>query len=188
MNRGQFDHVVRAAGAVLGTDDVLVIGSQAVHGSLRSLFPEALWSLEVDVASFDDTGADADVIDGAIGELSMFHSRFGYYAQGATAVTAVLPEGWKDRLVVYESPGTGGVRAHCLEMHDLWISKAIAGRAGREKDREFCRTVRESRLLEGTVLSERLAAVRGIDPAVRERVQEMIGAGSAARGSRSDPA
>ena len=172
MTREQFEHVVRAAGAVLGTTDVLVIGSQAVHGSLRSLFPEALRSLEVDVASFDDTGADADLIDGTIGELSMFHSTFGYYAQGATEVTAVLPGGWKERLVVHEAPGTSGVRAHCLEIHDLWISKAIAGR---NKDREFCRRLQEFRLVDKNELAERLAAVDGLDGAVRTRVGEIIG-------------
>ena len=75
---------------MLGTNDVLVIGSQAVHGSLRTLFPEALRSIEVDVASFDDTGADADLIDGTIGELSMFHATHGYYAQGTTELTAVF--------------------------------------------------------------------------------------------------
>lgn len=171
MNREQFDHVVRAAGAVLGTDDVLVIGSQAVHGSLRSLFPEALRSLEVDVASFDDTEAGADLIDGTIGELSMFHSTFGYYAQGATQGTAVLPDGWKERLVVYEAPGTSGVRAHCLEIHDLWISKAIAGR---DKDREFCRRLQEFGLVDGELLAERLAAVDALGAAVRERVDEII--------------
>lgn len=34
MNRAAFNHAVRAAGAVLGEDEILVIGSQAIHGSL----------------------------------------------------------------------------------------------------------------------------------------------------------
>ena len=181
MNREQFDHVVRAAGAVLGTNDVLVIGSQAVHGSLRTLFPEALRSMEVDVASFDDTGAAADLIDGTIGELSMFHATHGYYAQGTTELTAVLPDGWKDRLVAYESPATNGVRAHCLEIHDLWISKAVAGR---EKDGEFCRRLREFRRVDKEELGKRLAAVEGLDPALRQRVHEMIWARSPEGGLR----
>ena len=171
MNREQFDHVVRAAGAVLDTNDVLVIGSQAVHGSLRSLFPEALRSLEVDVAAFDDSEAGADLIDGTIGELSMFHSTHGYYGQGATEATAVLPRGWRERLVVYTSPGTSGVRAHCLEMHDLWVSKAVAGR---DKDREFCHRILETRLVKRDVLAERLAQVGDLNAAVRARVEAII--------------
>ena len=180
MNREQFEHVVRAAGAVLGTGDVLVIGSQAVHGSLRRMFPEALQSIEVDVAAFDDTGAAADLIDGTIGELSMFHVTHGYYAQGATELTAVLPDGWRDRLVVYESAATNGVRAHCLEIHDLWISKAVAGR---EKDREFCRRLREFRLVDQELLAERLASVQVIDPDTRRNVSEIVWAGSPGDGS-----
>ena len=29
----------------------------------------------------------------------MFHSTFGYYAQGITRSTAILPQGWQDRLI-----------------------------------------------------------------------------------------
>ena len=51
MTRDGFEHAVRAAGAVLGVDEVLVIGSQAVHASLDEPLPEeALRSIEVDVA------------------------------------------------------------------------------------------------------------------------------------------
>ncbi len=57
----------------------------------------------------------------------MFHETFGYYAQGVVESTAVLPRGWRRRLVRYESPGAAGVVAWCLEPHDLWMSKAIAG-------------------------------------------------------------
>jgi hypothetical protein len=32
----------------------------------------------------------------------------------------VLPDGWRDRLVRYESPATAGVVAWCLEINDLW--------------------------------------------------------------------
>lgn len=58
----------------------------------------------------------------------MFHATFGYYAQGVVESTAVLPEGRVGRLLLFETPATNGVVAWCLEVHDLWISKAIAGR------------------------------------------------------------
>ena len=46
MNKAEFDHGVRAAGSVLGLDEVLVIGSQAAHGSISGeLPPEALTSI-----------------------------------------------------------------------------------------------------------------------------------------------
>ena len=39
------------------------------------------------------------LIDGSIGEASMFHDTFGYYAQGVVESTAQLPAGWQERLV-----------------------------------------------------------------------------------------
>lgn len=51
----------------------------------------------------------ADLIDGSIGEASMFHDTFGYYAQGVVESTARLPDGWQARLVPFDTP-THGVR------------------------------------------------------------------------------
>jgi len=167
VKRGQFEHAIRAAGAVLGVQEVLVIGSQALHASVAGeLPPEASRSIEVDVAAMQDDadGRLADLIDGSIGEASMFHATFGYYAQGVVDTTAVLPAGWRERLVRFESPGTNGVVAWCLEPHDLWLSKAIAGRP---KDVEFCRALVERDLVNGAQLRDRLALVAGLDPRVR---------------------
>jgi hypothetical protein len=109
MKRSQFDHTIRAAGSILGESEVLVIGSQAVHGSLTEVPPQAERSIEVDIAALDDAGATkADLIDGSIGEASLFHRTFGYYAEGVSETTAVLPPGWKGRLVRYESPMAEG--------------------------------------------------------------------------------
>jgi len=173
MTREQFEHAIRAAGAVLGVSDVLVIGSQAVHGSMEEPVPiEAARSVEVDVAVRGDVdGRMADLIDGAIGEASMFHDTFGYYAQGVVESTARLPEGWQERLVRFESPGTHGVVAWCLELHDLWIAKAIAGR---DKDREFCESLLNGQAVDPNQLQARLDHVRELDPVVREAVAARI--------------
>lgn len=40
MTRAEFEHAVRAAAAVLGVREVLVIGSQALHGSVAGGLPE----------------------------------------------------------------------------------------------------------------------------------------------------
>lgn len=113
MTRAQFEHAIRAAGAILGVSDVLVIGSQAVHGSLKDALPiEATRSVEVDVAVRGDLdGRFADLLDGSIGEASMFHDTFGYYAQGVVESTARLPVGWEARLVAFETPAPRGVTA-----------------------------------------------------------------------------
>lgn len=113
----------------------------------------------------------ADLIDGSIGEASMFHATFGYYAQGVVETTAVLPAGWRERLVPFEAPGTNGVTAWCLEPHDLWIAKAVAGRP---KDLEFCRALLEGALVTGDQLRDRLALVPDLDARVRAAVAARI--------------
>ena len=172
MNKAQFEHAVRAAGSILGDDKVLVIGSQAIHASIDFKLEEAERSIELDVSSLDDPdGLKADLIDGSIGELSMFQETFGYYAQGVTPETATLPEGWRDRLIAYLTPGTNGVTALCLEPHDLWISKAVADRS---KDREFCQALIVRNLVEKGLLRERLEMTEGLNPAVRKLVLSLI--------------
>jgi hypothetical protein len=173
VNREQFEHTIRAAGAVLGINEVLVIGSQALHASLSADLPdEASRSVEVDVAVFEDAdGHSADLIDGSIGEASMFHSTFGYYAHGVAETTAVLPARWRERLVRFETPATRGIVAWCLDPHDLWVSKAIAGR---DKNLEFCRALLDLGVVDRAELTRRLALVDSLDERVRALVQARI--------------
>ena len=175
MTREQFEHSVRAAASVLGVNEVLVIGSQALHGSVSDDLPlEALRSVEVDVVAVSDAdGRLADLIDGSIGEASMFHATFGYYAHGVSETTAVLPAGWRDRLVRFATPGTNGVTAWCLEPHDLWTAKAIAGRP---KDVEFCRALIDRELVTIDQLRKRVDDVASLDPRIRSNILARIAA------------
>jgi hypothetical protein len=104
---------------------------------------ELLRSVEVDCYPLDDP-AKADLIDGSIGELSPFHETFGYYAHGIGPETAVLPRGWRRRVVRLENENTGGVIGLCLAPDDLAVSKLLAGR---EKDVEFVRAMLRARLV-----------------------------------------
>ena len=173
MKRAEFDHAIRAAGSILGESEILVIGSQATHGSISGDLPaEAERSVEVDIVAFDDADASkADLIDGSIGEASMFHETFGYYAEGVSETTAVLPDGWRDRLVRYESPTTNGVVAWCLDLHDLWLAKAVAGRP---KDYEFCRALATDGLVSEDTLVTRLGHVPDLAEPVRAAVAALI--------------
>ena len=87
----------------------------------------------------------SDLIDGAIGELSMFHRTFGYYAHGVDETTATLPKGWTERLVPIRSENTGGATGWCLEVHDLAVSKLVAGRT---RDVEFLQVLLREGLLD----------------------------------------
>ncbi len=172
MKRSEFEHTIRAAGAILGVSELLVIGSQAIHASVKFEFPEAQRSIEADISALkDDDGSKADLIDGSIGELSMFQETFGYYAQGVTPKTAILPTGWRKRLIAFRTPQTNGVTAHCLEPHDLWISKAIAGRP---KDSEFCKALIKLKVVKLATLKKRLKLVKVLDPKIRKRILNIV--------------
>lgn len=172
MKREQFEHTIRAAGAILGVKEVLVIGSQAIHASYDGVISEAQKSIETDIAALDDhDGSKADLIDGSIGELSIFQETFGYYAQGVTPKTAILPNGWKKRLVPFSTQATNGVTALCLELHDLWISKAVASRP---KDIEFCKALLKRNLVNAKTLQSRLKKVRNLKSEIRVAVANRI--------------
>jgi hypothetical protein len=182
MKKEEFEHAIRAVGSILGISEVLVIGTQALHASVAGNLPEsALRSVEVDVAVIGDRdGALADLIDGSIGEGSMFHETFGYYAQGVTEKTAILPRGWRRRLVRFETPGTGGVIARCLEPHDLWIAKAIANRP---KDIEFCDALLAEGIVDRATLAARLRRVEDLDERITQMVRERIARAAGTRSS-----
>lgn len=97
-----------------------------------------------------------ELVDGSIGELSPFHETFGYYAQGVGPVTAILPRGWQDRLVRVESPRTRGAVGLCIEIHDLVVSKYLAGP---EKDMTFVKAAIVHGLVEEGTLRQRLEGI-----------------------------
>ena len=155
MNRAALEHVLRAAAAVSNEREIVVIGSQSILGQFPDA-PEALLvSMDADVFPRHAPDKSA-LIDGAIGELSKFHETFGYYAHGVDDTTATLPAGWTDRLVRLHNENTSDAVGWCLDVHDLAISKLVAGRA---KDMDFLRVLVREHMAEPSLLHERLKAV-----------------------------
>ncbi len=169
MTREQLEHLIRAAAVITADDTIVVIGSQAILGQFPDAPPAMRNSVEADLFPLHHPER-ADLIDGSIGELSPFHQTFGYYAQGVAEETARLPGGWKDRMVVVENANTRGAKGLCLEVHDLLVSKTIAGR---EKDLSFLAEAAKHRLADPGVLQRRLAAVE-VDPEVKEAAHHAI--------------
>ena len=67
--------------------------------------------------------------------------------------TAALPTGWKERLIVIHNDNTGGSTGLCLEVHDLAVSKLVAGR---EKDLSFVSGLLCHHLAQPETIAERL--------------------------------
>jgi len=160
MQRHQLEHIIRASAAITGADRFVIVGSQAVLGQFPNAPAELLRSIEADLFSLRDQ-ADSDLIDGSIGEGSPFHQTFGYYAHGVGADTAVLPDGWRERLITVHNENTGGGSGLCIEVHDLAASKLIAGR---EKDLDFVAGLFRHGLVSAKTIRERLSVTNVDEP------------------------
>lgn len=175
MNRQQLAHLLRSACAVAHDVDVLVLGSQSILGSFdeEDLPPEATASQEADIAFLDDPARDkADEVEGAIGEMSTFHEENGIYAEGVHIEVAVLPDGWKERLVSWDLQSSKPAEPHFLDPHDLAVSKLAAGRP---KDHHFVLALIRSGLLDGAVIRERASMLAsGTDPRVGEHIEAWL--------------
>ena len=95
----------------------------------------------------------ADLIDGAIGALSSFDETFGYHADGVGPETAVMPSDWMSRASLHY---IGDVTAICPEVHDLAVSKCVAGR---DKDGDFVRTLLREGMIDKATLLERIRSL-----------------------------
>ena len=156
MRRSELEHIIRASGDIAQDNEIVVIGSQSILGQFPDAPVRLLVSMEMDVYPKNKPEL-ADKIDGAIGEGSPFHEQNGYYAQGVGPETAVLPDGWEERLIVVNNENTNGVSGLCLEVHDLAISKLVAARP---KDLQFVQELIQQEMIEQMILIERLAEMR----------------------------
>jgi hypothetical protein len=140
VKRAEFEHVIKAAAHIV-KDEIVVVGSQSVLGGFPDAPPSLLRSQEVDVYPRSEPER-AQEIDGAIGDGSMFHSTYGYYAYGVGPETIKAPAGWEARLERLELPAIskkdGTVVGWCIEVHDLVLAKARRRTAARSDFRGGC--------------------------------------------------
>jgi len=153
MTRDQLEHAIRAACDVADDNELLIFGSQAILAEYPNAPPELRASVEVDVQPRNHPEA-VDKIDGALGELSMFHQTHGFYVQGVSIEVAKLPEGWEERThQVKDDHTTRGNTGYCLEAHDLAASKLAAYR---DKDRDFVRILLLEKMIDVEIFLHRI--------------------------------
>jgi hypothetical protein len=166
MNRLQLEHIIRATGSIADDHEIIVLGSASVLSQFPDLDERFVVSVEADVFPRNKPEL-SDIIDGSIGELSPFHTTFGYYAHGVSQETANnLPAGWDARLIPIKSSNTGGVTGWCVEIHDLVTGKYVSAR---EKDIDFIRLAIDARMVKQDILVERVQALR-VDASEKERI------------------
>jgi hypothetical protein len=91
-----------------------------------------------------------------LGVTSKFYDQHGYHADALGMATVVLVSGWESRLqpLINEN---GETVAQCLELHDVAVSKLMAGR---EKDYIFISALLDGGLISLETLIERAALIR----------------------------
>jgi hypothetical protein len=156
MRRSELQHVILEIGTRFNVKEVFIIGSSAILAVIPEP-PEGVLtkSRDVDVIPLsDDDERMADRISFVLGEASPFDEEYGYHAQGVSFRTPTFaPRDWRRRTIDVH---VGGYVAHCMEPHDLILSKLGAGR---DKDLEFAQACANLKLLDRGTLLERLGAV-----------------------------
>lgn len=173
MKRQDLEHILGAAANITKEDEFVVIGSQAILGTYPEAPAELLVSMEADIYP-RQAPEKAIQIDGAIGDGSMFHRSFGYYAHGIGPETARAPDGWEERLIRVEvSPRVGSNQrpvGYFLEVHDLVLAKCVAGR---DRDLVYVRQALEHHLVLPDTLLERIALLPASDE-VKQQVRDHL--------------
>ncbi|MDQ3740700.1 MAG: hypothetical protein M3389_07115 [Actinomycetota bacterium] len=173
MRRAEWEHVIAAAADVSGEVEIVVVGSQAILGSVPDPPESLLRSMEVDL--YPRAAPDkADLIDGALGDGSRFQQSYGYYAHGVGPQTAKPPAGWEQRLVEVRLdarvPSAPRAVALCLEPHDLILAKCLANR---DRDWEFARDALAAGIVRLEVLLDRVALLP-TDPSRQEAIRTRL--------------
>lgn len=168
MRRDQLEHAIRTACQIIGHDAVVVVGSQSILGSFTEdeLPAEATMSAEIDILPLAsdnvETARLADQIEGVAGEWSAFEELHGFSIDGVDLETAILPTGWRDRLVRVQNANTSAPSGNpqytgwCLDKEDLCVAKLCALR---EKDRNFVAALLDAQLVDAAVITGRLPEV-----------------------------
>ncbi len=165
MKRAELETAIRAAATVAKDLDFYLIGSQAVHAYSRRAPTEVLLSQECDLYP-KNCPEKANLIATQLGRVSRFARKHGFYVDIVTPEIATLPDGWQERLKILR---IGKIRVHCLEVHDLIISKLAAGRL---RDLEFTAALFQTRLAAPKVVRRRIRLLP--DKKDRARVQSRL--------------
>jgi len=156
MKREELEHIVRACCDLLGEDKIIVGGSQAALAQFPHDLPGyALMSIEADVAALEDPRDEkAMIVNGNIGEDTLFHTTHGIFAEGVSRELFEFPPGWEQRAIEVDGRGARPTTGLCPEIHDLAIAKLAAGR---QKDSDWIKALLQSGHLRPDLLLERVS-------------------------------
>lgn len=185
MDADQLRDLARRAANRTGYRQILVLGSQAVHGSLPGVELPSITTIseEADLAIVNDlTGDTPHQIEAGFGMGSPYHQSLGVYADGIALSEVALPDGWEGRLrseqIADPEDPDNPVTLLFPEIHDLCASKmavAVTGGFGRRSDREFVKALADAGHLDLDLLDTRIDRLPDtVNPAIRDKAHAII--------------
>lgn len=186
MRRDRLDHCLRAAEGVTGHRRFVLVGSAVVLVRCRNIPGDMLLTPEADlyVPGVPDSEDLSDALEASIGQGSSFHRQFGYYCDGVSPGTAVMPTDWEARTVLYESAGCPGVTAVVPDPDDLALSEVVAWR---DKDKAWLKSGVRAKLFSLDTMTARLVRMPDRAPAKDEMMRRLIWLAAACASSPTHP-
>jgi len=134
----------------------IIVGSQVVH-VITNFVPEIVrQSVECDFLFGEGSAEIRRQVNLKLGIFSSFQQENGFYADALGKATVVLPKDWEKRLQNLTNDA-GETIALCAEIHDVAVSKFVAGR---EKDFQFLKDGFERGFIDFKIFVERLRLIK----------------------------
>ncbi len=172
MRRDRLDHILRAAAGVTGHTTFVLVGSSVVLVRCKNIPGDMLMTREADVyvPGAPDSEALSDAIDANIGQGSAFHNQYGYYADGVSPGTAIMPLDWEARTQSYQGSGCPGITAIVPDVDDVALAKVVAWR---DKDKDWLTSGIRAQLFSLDRMAMRLDRMPEAAPSAAELVQRL---------------
>ncbi len=156
MKRWQFFDLIRRVSELTKITEPVIVGSHSLF-AVTDFVPEIVArSVEADFLLGPHGHEMIEMVRDNLGHLSDFYEKHGYFADPLGMAVVTLAPGWQDRLQPLKDDN-GQVVAKCLELHDLAVSKLIAGR---EKDLIFLCDLLDSRMILMEPLMKRAETIK----------------------------
>lgn len=130
MRKSDLFELIRQIKAIAPEETPIIVGSQAAHAVTQFLPEIVQQSIECDFLFASGKPETRVEVNKKLGVFSSYQLEHGFYADALGLATVVLPTGWRERLQPLADEN-GKIIAFCAEIHDVAVSKLIAGR---EKD------------------------------------------------------
>jgi hypothetical protein len=182
------ERTVRAIATEFETETVFIIGSQAIllgwpdpppvlrQSPEIDAFPGSIgiWEKREKARYPDETPEASEHINVLFGDGSRFHQTHGFYIEGVDQNTALLPEDWRTRAVIWrveiDKIEAGKVVKRMVTAIAPNPEDVIVSTLARldEKDRSFVEAFHAARPLDPDVLERRIRSTK-MDGAIAER-------------------